>query len=98
MDFIVVLAKVYPKEGCKDTVIELSQDLIENTLAEEGNIDYQLLKSINDNTLTFIEKWQSLDALKEHMASEHFQLFGSETEDFVEKMDIQVIDANELNL
>lgn len=98
MDFIVVLAKVYPKEGCKDTVIELSQDLIENTLAEEGNIDYQLLKSINDNTLTFVEKWQSLEALKEHMASEHFQLFGSETEDFVEKMDIQVIDANELNL
>lgn len=98
MDFIVVLAKVYPKEGCIDTVIEISQDLIENTLAEEGNIDYQLLKSINDNTLTFIEKWQSLDALKEHMASEHFQLFGSETEDFVENMDIQVIGADELNL
>ena len=29
MDFIVVLAKVYPKEGCRDTVIELSEDLIE---------------------------------------------------------------------
>lgn len=98
MDFIVVLAKVYPKEGCRDTVIELSEDLIENTLAEEGNIDYQLLKSLNDKTLTFVEKWQSLDALKEHMASEYFQLFGSETEDFVEKMDIQVIGANELNL
>lgn len=98
MDFIVVLAKVYPKEGCRDTVIELSHDLIEDTLAEDGNIDYQLLKSLNDNTLTFIEKWQSPDALKEHMASEHFQLFGSETEDFVEKMDIQVIGAHELNL
>ena len=98
MDYILVLAKVYPKSGCKDTVIELSDDLIENTLCEEGNIDYQLLKSLNDNTLTFIEKWQSLDALKEHMASSHFQLFGSETEDFVEKMDIQVIGAEELNL
>ena len=98
MDFIVVLAKVYPKEGCKDTVIELSDDLIENTLAEEGNIDYQLLKSLNDNTLTFVEKWQSLDALKKHMDSHHFQLFGSETQDFIEKMDIQVIGAEELNL
>ena len=49
-------------------------------------------------SLTFVEKWQSLDALKEHMASEHFQLFGSETEDFVENMDIQVIGADELNL
>ena len=54
MDFIVVLAKVYPKEGCKDTIIDLADDLIENTLAEEGNIDYQLLKSINDNILEFI--------------------------------------------
>ncbi len=98
MDFIVVFAEVFPKEGCFDTVIELSQDLIENTLEEEGNIDYQLLKSLNDKTLTFIEKWQSLDALKEHMASEHFQSFGAETEDFVEKMDIKVIGADELNL
>ena len=98
MDFIIVLAKVYPKEGCRDTVIELSDDLIENTLAEEGNIDYQLLKSLNDHTLTFIEKWQSLDALKEHMTSKHFQLFGSETKDFIENMDIQVIGANELDL
>lgn len=98
MDFIIVLAKVFPKEGCKDTVIELSEDLIENTLLEEGNIDYQLLKSINDNTLTFIEKWQSLDALKKHMASAHFQLFGEESNDFVEKMDIQIIGAEELDL
>ena len=98
MDFIVVLAKIYPKEGCKDTVIELSDDLIEKTLSEEGNIDYQLLKSLNDNTLTFVEKWQSLDALKEHMNSPHFKLFGSETKDFVEKMDVQVIGAEELNL
>lgn len=98
MDFIIVLAKVYPKEGCKDTVIEISNDLIENTLEEEGNIDYQLLESINDNTLTFVEKWESPDALKKHMASSHFNDFGAETEDFVEKMDIQVIGAEELNL
>ncbi|WP_405305274.1 putative quinol monooxygenase [Methanobrevibacter sp.] len=98
MDFILVLAKIYPKEGCKDTVIELSDDLIENTLSEEGNIDYQLLESLKDDTLTFVEKWQSPDALKKHMASPHFQNFGSETQDFVKKMDIQVIGAEELSL
>jgi quinol monooxygenase YgiN len=98
MDFIVVFAKVYPKEGCKDTIIDLSNDLIENTLAEEGNIDYQLLKSLDDDTLTFVEKWKSLDDLKKHMASEHFLLFGSESKDFVEDMKIQVIGASELDL
>ena len=55
MEFIVVLAKVYPKNGCRDSIIEISQELIENTLEEDGNIDYQLLKSINDDTLTFVE-------------------------------------------
>ena len=98
MDFIVVFAKVQPKKGCRDSVIELSEDLIENTLSEEGNIDYQLLKSINDDTLTFVEKWKSLEDLQKHMASPHFQTFGEESADFIENMDIQVVKASEINL
>lgn len=98
MDFIIVLAKIQPKQGCRDSIIDLSEELIENTLSEDGNIDYQLLKSIADNTLTFVEKWESLDALKNHMASPHFKAFGDESEDFVENMEIQVIGANELDL
>ena len=98
MDFIVVLAKVYPKNGCKDSIIEISEELIEKTREEDGNIDYQLLASLNDNTLTFVEKWETLDDLKKHMASPHFQSFSEESKDFVEKTDIQVIGAEELNL
>jgi len=98
MDFIIVLAKVIPKNGCKDSIIELSHDLIEETLKEEGNIDYQLLASIEDNTLTFVEKWKSPEALKKHMNSEHFKLFGSESQEFLEKMDIEVISADKIDL
>ena len=61
MDFIIVLAKILPKKGCRDYIINLSEELIENTLTEDGNIDYRLLKSIDDNSLTFVEKWESLD-------------------------------------
>lgn len=98
MDFIIVLARIQPKKGCRDSVIDLSEELIENTLSEDGNIDYTLLKSINDDTLTFVEKWESLDALKKHMGSPHFQAFGAESEDFVENMEIQVIGADEISL
>ena len=98
MDFILVLAKVEPKEGCQDSIIEVSQDLIYETLLEEGNIDYQLLKSIEDDSLTFVEKWESLEALKKHMGSPHFLNFGEESGEFVEKMTIQVIGADELDL
>lgn len=96
MDFVVVLAKVQPKEGCQDTIIEIADELIYETLQEEGNIDYQLLKSIKDDTLTFVEKWESPEALKKHMASPHFLNFGEESGEFVENMDIQVIGADEI--
>lgn len=98
MDFILVLAKITPKEGCQDSILELADELVYETLLEEGNIDYQLLKSSNDDTLTFVEKWESPEALKKHMGSPHFLNFGEESGEFVENMDIQVIDANEISL
>ncbi len=98
MDFVLVLAKIEPKEGCQDSIIELADELIFETLQEEGNIDYQLLKPIEGNSLTFVEKWESLDALKKHMGSPHFLNFGEESEEFVENMTIQVIGAEELSL
>ena len=98
MDFVLVLAKIEPKEGCQDSIIEVSDDLIYESLLEEGNIDYQLLKPIEGDTLTFVEKWESLDALKRHMASPHFLNFTEESGEFVENMTVQVIGADELNL
>lgn len=98
MDFVLVLAKIEPKEGCQDSIIEVADDLIYESLLEEGNIDYQLLKPIEGDSLTFVEKWESLDALKRHMASPHFLNFGEESGEFVENMTIQVIDADELSL
>lgn len=98
MDFILVLAKIEPKEGCQDSIIEAADDLIYESLLEEGNIDYQLLKPIEGDSLTFVEKWESPEALKKHMASPHFLNFGEETGDFVKNMTIQVIGADEINL
>ena len=98
MSFIVVLPKITQKKGCIDTIVEISKDLIEATLSEEGNIDYQLLQSTDNDTLTFVEKWESPEALQKHMASPHFQSFGGESADFVENMEIQVLNADELKL
>lgn len=96
MDYILVLAKVQPKEGCHDTIIELADELVYESLLEDGNIEYQLLSSYKDDNLTFVEKWESTEALKRHMASPHFLNFGEESEEFVENMDIQVIGAEEI--
>lgn len=98
MDFILVLAKIEPKEGCQDSIIEVSKDLIFETLQEPGNIDYHLLKSIEDDTLTFVEKWESVDFLKKHMASPHFINFEDESEEFIRNMTIEVIGAENIDL
>lgn len=96
MDFILVLAKIQPKEGCQDSILELADELVYETLLEEGNMDYQLLKSSKDDTLTFVEKWENPEALKKHMGSPHFLNFSDESGEFVENMDIQVIGAKEI--
>ena len=53
---------------------------------------------MKDNTLTFVEKWESPEALKKHMGSPHFLNFSEESGDFIENMEIQVIDANEISI
>lgn len=96
MDFILVLAKIQPKEGCQDSILELAEELVYETLLEDGNIDYQLLKSTKDDSLTFVEQWESPEALKKHMGSPHFLNFGEDSGEFVENMDIKVIGAEEI--
>lgn len=96
MDFIVVLAKIQPKEGCLDSILELSEELIYESLLEEGNIDYQLLKSNKEDILTFVEKWESLEHLKKHMVSPHFLEFNAESEEFIKSNDIQILESTEI--
>ncbi|MBE6498939.1 MAG: antibiotic biosynthesis monooxygenase [Methanobrevibacter thaueri] len=98
MDFILVLANVEPKEGCYDSILEVSNELIDESLLEEGNVDYKLLKSLDDSFLTFVEKWESQEALEKHMRSPHFLNFMDECDEFIENMTVQVIDANILEL
>ena len=98
MNNIIVLAKITPKHGCKDGILEISEDLIEATLTEKGNIDYELLLSADDNTLTFVEKWETLESLKKHMNSPHFQTFETECEEFMENMDIRIYNSSEIEL
>ncbi|AMK15093.1 putative quinol monooxygenase [Methanobrevibacter olleyae] len=98
MSFIVVMARLYPKEGTEENIIPLAESLVEETLKEEGNIDYTFLKSVKDSTFIFLEEWKSVEALSKHLASPHFKLFSKESADYVEDMEIKVLSAEELNL
>lgn len=98
MSFIVVMAELIPKEGAEEKLIPLAEALVEATLKEKGNIGYKCLKSITDGTFTFVEEWESVEALSDHLNSTHFKLFSKESADLAEDMEIKVLSAEEVNL
>jgi quinol monooxygenase YgiN len=68
-----VVAKMFVKDGEKDTVIELARELIEKTRLEDGCISYALCSvKGEENALAFFEEWESQEKLDAHMKSEHF--------------------------
>lgn len=49
-------------------------DLVKTTQAEAGCLQYDLLQNQTDPTdFTFVEEWESLTALENHLASKHIQ-------------------------
>ncbi len=93
---ILVIANVTVQDGKQETFIDSAKKLVVETLKEAGNISYELKHDVNDKCLfTFVEHWQSTDALDLHMASNHFKTFGASIETLLAKdLDVKVYDAN----
>lgn len=72
------MIKVIAKQTIKEDKIEefksIVSELVAKTREEEGCIFYQLFQDVKDKkTLTFLEEWQSMEALQTHMQSPHFK-------------------------
>ena len=95
---IVVLAKAIPEdENAKNKIIDFSKDLIDNSKSEEGNIDYNLYEDTSDNSLMFVEKWESVEILQKHMQTDHFLKFGKNIGDLLSgDLGIDVFDSEKL--
>ncbi|MBF8435524.1 antibiotic biosynthesis monooxygenase [Halanaerobiaceae bacterium Z-7014] len=92
---IKVVAKFIVQEDKIQVFKDRVVDLIEKTRQEEGNIFYELYQDANNpQILTFIEEWESQEALKEHMGTDHFQETVPELEDLL----IEEMDEVEINI
>ncbi|WP_295618691.1 putative quinol monooxygenase [uncultured Methanobrevibacter sp.] len=81
---IIVLAKAVPKdEEALVKIVGFAQDLIENSRKEEGNVDYNLYVNSGDQSLMFVEQWESIEILGAHLQTEHFIKFGENIADLV---------------
>lgn len=81
---IIVNATIQPKPEQKDTIISMANDLIAESRTHYGNISYNLFENTEDQTLMFIEKWESKEALESHMQSEVFHTFGQKNKELIE--------------
>jgi quinol monooxygenase YgiN len=70
---VKVVAKSYAKSDKLDRILELSKEMVEKTVKEEGCIKYELFQDVKDhNIMIIIEEWENEEALNRHIASEHF--------------------------
>ncbi|GAB6153552.1 putative quinol monooxygenase [Desulfosporosinus burensis] len=71
---IKVIAKLTIKKGMVEEFKSSIPELVAETRKEDGCITYQLFQDVkNKRVLTFVEEWESMEALQSHMSSKHFQ-------------------------
>ncbi len=74
MNNIVLVATVVAKKGKAEFVKAELNKLIAPTKAEAGNVAYKIHQDLqNDHKFVAIEQWADQNAIKNHMATDHFQ-------------------------
>ncbi len=97
---IHVSASIRVKPGSRSEFIEIFKSNISHVKAEEGCIDYAPTVDIitdippqimDENVVTIIEKWESLEALKTHLTAPHMLSYREKVKDIVENVSIKVL-------
>jgi len=88
---IKITAKAIVKEENRDLYLKVASILTKASRNEEGNISYGLFQGTkNPSTLTFIEEWESFEAIKIHEESEHFKVNILKLIELAESIDINL--------
>ena len=99
-DMVIVLAKVSVKPECKQELLNLAQNVIASTRAEEGCISYTLLDNTYDpGSCVFAEEWTDLPALQKHASSTHIAEWRKQSKDLLSaKTIVTVYQGEEVKL
>ena len=82
---LTIIAKLKAKSGAEEQLFEECRKLVAPTLAEEGCINYDMHRSVEDpGLIMFYENWTNRPLWERHMESPHLQEFSVNTEDIVE--------------
>jgi quinol monooxygenase YgiN len=98
---IFVIASVEVKPGMRDAFMAEFRKNMPNVHAENGCIEYgptvdlateiKAQIPLRENVVTIVEKWESLDALKAHLAAPHMAEYRTKVKDIVLGTSLQVL-------
>lgn len=99
---IYVIATTELNEGFREKFLKIFNANVPNVLAEEGCIMYQpttdfpsgLSKQYrcDKNTVTIVEAWESLAALKKHLEAPHMQAYREATKGMAKETVLNVLE------
>ena len=87
----------------REAALELIEDLVEQSRAEPGTIDYRAATDVSEpNVVRFIERYEDADAFEAHTETEHFRAFEAALPDLLdsepEVLRFEVESVTELDL
>ncbi|PLX53944.1 MAG: antibiotic biosynthesis monooxygenase [Desulfobacteraceae bacterium] len=97
---INVIASIHIKEGRLSEFVEIFKSNVPNVLEEKGCIEYVPTldvpaglppQELDNNVVTIIEKWGSLEDLQAHLLTPHMLAYKEKVKDLVDKVSLKVL-------
>ena len=98
---IHVVASIKIKPGKRDTFLKIFNDNVPNVLVEKGCIEYGPtvdvvsdidIQESDPNSVTIIEKWETLEDLKAHLVAPHMLVYREKVAEIVESLTLKLLE------
>ena len=96
---ICVLADLTIRAGSQDVFFAAAREMVSATQAEPGCIRYDLMQDISDpEHLTFVEEWESREALAAHFETAHMAVWRATSEPHLAGRNVRVLHVGDVEV
>jgi len=97
---ITVIASIRVKAGKRSEFLEIFKSNVPSVKKERGCIEYFPAidieaglppQTLDENVVTIIEKWESLEALRDHLKAPHMLAYREKVKEIVENVLLKVL-------
>jgi quinol monooxygenase YgiN len=102
---IIVIATIDLEDSSRLAFLGAFQQLVPEVVEEDGCLEYRPTIDVETNipaqggtrlnTVTVVEKWESLEALEAHLVAPHMVAYRAKVKELVKSVSIQVLEPVE---